>query len=411
MIVTCIGDTMEEPHADINSAAALRAQYAIQTPKPSRRRHKKVSTTTTTTSTSSPTVPAPAITDVEDDDDTTPLIDTTASLDLHSKKTTRLQKRHLQKTHRAEAKAAATTTLLSLPAELLLHITSYLAPSSIFRLSRTCHACHAFITINASTIATSVITARYAILTRCFPLPFPIASVPCDIKPALLSPKRQEMMQIHRKTYYQHIPPYDPTQICTCMTCVFAWNNLALVVDLQHWQASLDARDPIPMIARGASPEWNAALLARNASLVRRAMAEPLVYAALLQAHLSSITTTILRSARWKRKVKGDTKPLPRGPRLYEMSDSEAAAGADAFLHRRGPPSYDFPYHRDNYYGVEAYVPNRKWSDETGRWHYYEGKGVQHARDLEWVRGSVRRAVVQEKEKERVEMQMEESKE
>jgi len=54
------------------------------------------------------------------------------------------------------------------------------------------------------------------------------------------------------------------------------------------------------------------------------------------------------------------------------------------YLARKGPPSYEFPYHRDNYYNLEAYVPNRKWSHEEGCWKYYAA--TQHERDLEWVR-------------------------
>jgi len=378
---------MEEARGDINIAAALRAQYAIETPKPSRRRHVKKATLASTQQ--------PALTPAIDvDEGETPLIDTTASLDLHSKKTYRLQKRHIQKTHRAELKAATKTTLLNLPTELLLNVITCLQPSSILRLSRTSHSLQSFISTNADAIAKDVIKYRYSILAHCFPLPFPFESVPENVRPMLLSPKRQEMMGIHRKTYYQHIPLYDPTEICTCMTCVFAWNNLCLIVDLNHWQQHLERREPIPMIARGTSPPWNQELLERNALLVRRAMTEPLLYTAILQAHLSTITTTLLRSARWKRK--GDTKPRPR---LYDISDAEAASGADGFLNREGPPSYDFPFHRDNYYALDAsYVPNRKWSKETGRWHYYQGNGSQHERDLEWVRGSVRRAIVVELE-------------
>jgi len=377
---------MEEPQGDINIAAALRAQYAIQTPKPSRRRHVKKALPLTTPHS---TTAAAAASD-DEEEDTAPLVDTTASLDLHSKKTNRLQKRNLQKTHRAEMKAATTTTLFNLPTELLLNVITCLQPSSIFRLSRTSRSLQGFISANAEAIAKDVIKYRYSILAHCFPLPFPFESVPEDVREVLLSPKRQEMMGIHRKTYYQHIPLYDPKEICTCMTCVFAWNNLCLVLDLNHWQQHLERREPIPMIARGTNPLWNQELLQRNATLVRRAMMEPLLYTAILEAHLSTITTTILRSARWKRK--GDTKPRPR---LYDISNAEAASGADGFLERDGPPSYDFPFHRDNYYALDAsYVPNRKWSRETGRWHYYQGNGIQHERDLEWVKASVTRAAV-----------------
>jgi len=96
---------------------------------------------------------------------------------------------------------------------------------------------------------------------------------------------------------------------------------------------------------------------------VREAITELLLYTAILQAHLSTITTTLMRSARWKRK--DDTKPRPR---LYDISNVEASSGADRFLDREGPPSYNFAFYRDNYYALDAsYVLNRKWSKETGR--------------------------------------------
>ena len=138
------------------------------------------------------------------------------------------------------------------------------------------------------------------------------------------------------------------------------------------------------MIARGTSPDWNEKLLSRNVGIVRMAMQHKLMYAAILEKHLSTITTTILRSSRWKRK--GDKKP--KGPRLYNMLDSDIRAGSDVFLENAGQPSHEFLFHRDNYYGVEAYLPNRKWSSEGQKWYYYALPPVQHERDLEWVRQS-----------------------
>jgi len=356
---------MDEVRADINTAAALRAQYAIETPKPTRRRQKKVVETT----------PDP----VEE-----PLVDKTAALHLHSKKTERLQKRELKKSEKAAEVSASKFTLQDLPDEIVLNIIAFLEPSSTIRLSRTTSAIKAFVLENEDHIARRVLDIRYGTLFRCFPLPFSFDEVPLDARPALLSERRQEIMGIHRKAYYQHIPQYDPHVICTCMTCVFSWNNLCLIIDLNYWQKCLEKREPIPMIARGTTPDWNEKLLSRNAGIVRMAMQHKLMYACILEKHLATITSTILRSSRWKRK--GDKKP--KGPCLYNMLDSDVRAGSDIFLENAGQPSHEFLFHRDNYYGVEAYLPNRKWSSEGQRWYYYALPPVQHERDLEWVRQS-----------------------
>jgi hypothetical protein len=358
---------MDEVRADINTAAALRAQYAIETPKPPRRRQKKIVET----------APEPA---AEEE----PLIDKTAALHLHSKKTERLQKREQKKSEKVAEVLASKYTIQDLPTELVLNIIAFLEPSSIFRLSRTSSGIRDFILENEDHIANNVLTTRYGTLFRCFPLPFSFDEVPMDVRPALLSERRQEIMGIHRKAYYQHIPQYDPHAICTCMTCVFSWNNLCLIIDLNYWQKCLEKREPITMIPRGTTPDWNQKLLSRNAGIVRTAMQHKMMYAAILEKHLATITTTILRSSRWKRK--GDKKP--KGPRLYNMLDSDVRAGSDVFLENAGQPSHEFLFHRDNYYGVEAYLPNRKWSSEGKKWYYYALPPVQHERDLEWVRMS-----------------------
>jgi hypothetical protein len=111
-------------------------------------------------------------------------------------------------------------------------------------------------------------------------------------------------------------------------------------------------------------------------------MRSNLVYACILQKHLATITGTIIRSARWKKKS-GQTQKAES--RLYLMTDADVEAGTDVFLDRSGPPSYDFPFHRDNYYALEVYLPNRKWSAESRRWCYYALPPTQHEKDLEWV--------------------------
>lgn len=65
------------------------------------------------------------------------------------------------------------------------------------------------------------------------------------------------------------------------------------------------------------------------------------------------------------------------------MTEADATSGYDAFLGRSGPSSLDFPFHRDNYYMLEAYLPNRGWSDELQRWMYVPEN--QHDTDVEVV--------------------------
>ena len=325
--------------------------------------------------------PVPTLEDEEDDE---PLVDTTAALQLRSKKTERMQKRLEKKSKKKPA--SKPQSFLDLPSELILEILTYLQPSDVFRLQRLNRPMQSFIHSNEPTIAREIIRTRYSILAKCFPLPIPFAQIDPKYHPALLSPKRQDLLAIHKKPY-QHIKPLDPLEICTCMTCVFAWNNLCTILDLAHWQPALDARVPITMIPRGASAAWNTDLTETSARRVRSALQHPLVYSALLAIHLDTTTRTILRRSKYIKTETGG--PVLARHRPYQLSLAEAAPGGgggrtDAFLARKGPPSYEFPFHRDNYYNLEAYVPNRKWSSEEGCWKYYAG--AQHGRDLEWVR-------------------------
>lgn len=309
-------------------------------------------------------------------DDDEPLVDTTAALPLHSKKTERIQKRLQKKSKKRPAPKPQ--SFLDLPSELLLDILTYLRPSDLFQLQRLNRTTKSFIKENEATISREIIRTRYSVLAKCFPLPVAFSILNPKYHSALLSSKRQDLLAIHKKPY-QHVKPLEPLDICTCMTCVFAWNNLCTIVDLAHWQQALDSREPIPMIPRGQIPDWNRELIARNASLVQAAMKSPLVYAALLALHLDTTTRTILRRSKYIK-----ARPVLPEHRPYQLSLAEAAQESDMYLARKGPPSYEFPYHRDNYYNLEAYVPNRKWSREEGCWKYYAG--TQHERDLEWVR-------------------------
>lgn len=306
--------------------------------------------------------------------DEEPLIDLTARLELRSKKTSRLKKRQNKKLSKPKKPVS---NFLDLPTELLQEIISHIRPSDVFILCRVSQSTRAFIQQHESTLAREIISARYSILSKCFPPPVLFSNLPESVHAALLSPKRQEMLTIHKKPY-QHVQGMDPHQICTCMTCVFAWNNLCMVVDLAHWQKSLDRREPIPMIGRGQTPEWNRQLIAENAKIVECALTSPLLHAAILERHLRTTSSTILRRSKYTKQ-----RPVLPEHRAYQLSYAESEDEADAFLARKGPPSYEFPYHRDNYYNVEAYVPNRKWSKDEEKWLYYHG--TQHERDLEWV--------------------------
>jgi hypothetical protein len=83
------------------------------------------------------------------------------------------------------------------------------------------------------------------------------------------------------------------------------------------------------------------------------------------------------------------------------MSEEDAAFETDFFLERSGPPSTEFPFHRDSYYMLEgtkttcvlqssglnlntAYLPNRSWNGEELRWMYMPA--LQHDRDVEMAK-------------------------
>ncbi|KUJ06830.1 uncharacterized protein LY89DRAFT_632234 [Mollisia scopiformis] len=308
-----------------------------------------------------------------------PLIDTTAPLALRSKRTERRQK----KRHLKAATSRQTATLWDLPSELILSILSYLRPSDIITLSRVNRGLHSFILEEKSRIASSVISRRYSILTQCFPLPILLSNVEAEAHPALLDEERQiKHLHIHKKPY-QHIQPPDPKKICTCLTCILAWNNLCVIIDFAHWQTNLENGEPIPMIPRGKHPRWNRTLILSHSTKVEKALENPLWYARILQEHLSSTTKSIKRH--------GNNAGNKR--RRFRMEISDVEAGTDAFLRRSGPPSLDFPFHRDNFYMLEAYCPNRGWNAEVGEWRYMPAS--QHLRDVEfvkaWARGKERR--------------------
>ena len=300
-------------------------------------------------------------------DEEEPLVDMTQALSLRSKRTER-QKRRLQKKQKRAAEAA---NLLSLPVELLVQILQNLRPSDCFQLACVCRGLNQLVAHHGEAVAKHLIGHRYASLAKCFPRPVLLRNVEPTYYPALRSHRRQKMLEIQKKPYQQHIKPADPEHICSCMTCVLAWNNLNLLVDLAHWQNQLDRREPLPIIERGTNPAWNVYLVLENSKVVDKAIESSLGYALILQRHLNTTVRTITRYRRY-----GKTIP-------YDMTKEDAESGTDSWLERKGQPSYEFPFRRDMYYYLEAYLPNRKYDKTLQKWMYYQGS--QHDRDLEWA--------------------------
>lgn len=323
----------------------------------------------------------PSVISGTSDSELEPLIDTTAKLALNSKKVLRLQRRAEKKQAKRKAHSHDIQSFLDLPPELLLCVLGHLLPSDVSHLLTLNTSMRNFILDNESTITEEIIRRRYWVLRQCFALPVALDLVPVSSRQTLLSQGWQDRLRIH-KNPYQHIKPIDPTTVCTCMSCVLAWNNLCIILDLAHWQTNLELREPIPNIPRGKTPEWNVDLLQRSADTVIRAMKSPLTYARILQTHLETTTRTIIRSGKWRKK--GEKVTTPR-PRLYHLADSEALSGTDAYLERSGPPSYQPIFMRDNYYSVEAFVPNRKWDKDEQVWKYYSKWPKPHENDLEWL--------------------------
>ena len=130
---------------------------------------------------------------------------------------------------------------------------------------------------------------------------------------------------------------------------------------------------PLPIIPRGKTAEWNDELVARNARIASKAVEDSLWHARILEMHLDSTVRSIKRHS----KNKGNKRTH------VDMTAADAASGADTFLSKHGPPSLEFPYQRDEYYMLEAYLPNRWWKKTEQRWVYIIAG--QHERDLDMV--------------------------
>ena len=270
---------------------------------------------------------------VSDDDE--PLEDKTAALTLHNKRTERMQRKKVTR----DKKRDAIVNLTKLPTELLLESLKYLEPRDVFRFSFVNRRFLSLVNANSSVIGDAIIASRYTILVQCFPTPKLLSDVEPSIRPILTDANRQTQLGIHKRPY-QHIQSPDAQQLCTCLTCILTWNNLSLVLDFAHWQDNLDTGKPIPMIPRGQAPEWNQGLISRNARITRRAIDDSLWHARILEVHLDSTIRAIRRHA----KNKGNKRAH------VDMTVEEETAAKDSFLAKHGPPSLEFPYHRDEYY-------------------------------------------------------------
>lgn len=301
-------------------------------------------------------------------DDEEPLDDKTAALQLHSKRTERQKK---QKAKR-DRKRDAIINLTKLPTELIIESLTYLRPGDVLRFSQTNRRFRSLVGANANVIGNAIIHQRYTLLARCLVLPKLLAEVDPSARPLLVDERRQEFLGIHRKPY-QHLQPPDQHFVCTCLSCILAWNNLCVALDFAHWQNNLDTGEPLPIIPRGTTPEWNRELVRCNAQVVRAALQNPLWHARILEVHLASTQRAIRRQA----NNKGNQR------KHVEMTDEDAACGTDAFLSKPGPQSLEFPYHRDEYHMLEAYLPNRFWKKTEERWIY--GTAIHHERDLAYV--------------------------
>ncbi|KAL1595770.1 hypothetical protein SLS60_009459 [Paraconiothyrium brasiliense] len=303
-----------------------------------------------------------------DTDDEEPLDDKTAALQLRSKRTERQKKQRVKR----ERKRDAIISLTKLPTELIIESLTYLQPGEVLNFSNTNRRFRSLVDANSNVIGNAIIQQRYTLIAQCLVLPKLLAEVDASARPLLVAERRQEFLGIHRKPY-QHLQPPDQHFVCTCLSCILAWNNLCVALDFAHWQTVLDTGEPLPMIPRGTTPEWNGELVRRNAQVVRAALQNPLWHARILEIHLDST----IRAIRRQSKNKGNKR------KHVDMTDEDAARGTDAFLSKSGPLSLEFPYHRDNYYLLEAYLPNRYWKRSEERWIY--GTAVSHERDLAYV--------------------------
>ncbi|AEO71903.1 uncharacterized protein THITE_50821 [Thermothielavioides terrestris NRRL 8126] len=302
--------------------------------------------------------------------DVAPVAESTRVLPCHSKRAQR-QLRKQEKRARRQPKLQNPSGFQDLPCELMMEILELLRPSDIFALLRVCKALRSLILDNEAPLMRAVTNLRYSVLQRCFLRPVPLQDVSPALRPLLRSPRRPDLQHGHRPQH-QHIPPPDPAISCTCLTCVGRWYSLCAVVDFAHWQDHLDKGTPIPQIPRGTFPAWNQELMAENAKIVNRCLTRPLWYARVLEAHLDST----VRSVRRHSQNKADKRAH------FRLTEEDVRAGTDAFLERPGASEVVYPFSRDNYYMLEAFLPGRAWIAERQEWAYLSNGQAWHEVDL-----------------------------
>jgi hypothetical protein len=178
----------------------------------------------------------------------------------------------------------------------------------------------------------------------------------------------------------------------------------------------LQKREPLPIIPRGKKEEWNEELLSRHREILRKAVLDRdgkggLIYAAILQRYLDVLVAALTRKISFKGKDgKIHTRRALMEGKDYGITEEDVLSQSDNFLERKGPETFEFPWSRDMYYEIDAYVPARKWikpaakresgeegdgGDVEGRW-WYPDPEKMHANDVAWVVGRFGDVVRQE---------------
>lgn len=314
-------------------------------------------------------VKATVLYDDAGEDESEPLVDLTQAIPLHSKKTDRKQKRR-EKKEAKRASAVSPRGMLDLPYELLYSIITLVEPRDLFVLCRVNKSLQHFILSQEHLITRDIIAWRYPSLSKCFRLPVLAKDLDENAHRALNEAYGDALSPRRVNANYKHVQSPDPSLVCFCYTCRLRWIFLCIIVDFAHWQDDLESGVQIPTIPRGADPEWNKKLVAEHAQVVVKALHSQLWYVRLLQAHLTSITRSIRRN--------GSNQGNRRS--RFRMTPADVASGTDAFLDRSGPPTVDFPYNRDNYDMLEAFMPSRSWIKDDQKWVYVPAD--QHEREL-----------------------------
>ncbi|KAJ2984039.1 hypothetical protein NUW58_g6148 [Xylaria curta] len=306
--------------------------------------------------------------DVCEDEELVALEDETESLTLHSKQARHAHGEGVEGAK--ESQGGLRNFLGELPYELFMKVLTFLRPSDLFRFQRTSRNNHAFVKREESRISQAVLNLRYSFLKECFLLPVLVTTLDSSVRDVLLSPERYEYTRTD-KQIYQHVKRPEPTETCTCLTCVHRWYALSILVDFAHWQEHLDKPYcGLPWVPGGGFRTWNDDMLDDHAAVVRKALYSPLWYACLMETHLTSTTRSIRRQA----VKKGN------GRREFEMTEDDVNSGTDDFLNRAGPSSLNLPASREFYYELAYFLPTRYWGWRLSRWLYIPA--TQHDQDI-----------------------------